>query len=220
MCQFFSGIAFKNGDVHYNPMTDNHEDLIDELELKDLNSGMRPWVRFEYTADDLTEIKDYKLRIDEQDPPEWCDKEFQSALEEKARSIVSPMILSKVEKKILVGGCWVLAGGSIIDRVVNVRIILMKSAKVGVMWGSSNVGEMWGSSNVGVMRESSNVGVMRGSSNVGEMWGSSNVGVMWGSSKVSVMWESSKVGEMWGSSNVGVMREISKVGEDYRVNKP
>ena len=37
-------------------------------------------------------------------------------------------------------GCWILAGRSIIDKVVNVRILLMlESSRVGVMRGSSRV---------------------------------------------------------------------------------
>ena len=222
MCRFLSSIAFKNGDIHHNPMTDSHEDLIDELGLKDISLSTRNWVRFEYAADDLADIKKYKINIDESVKPSWCDKEYVGNLEDKAKEIVKVIILKNVEKKILVGGCWILTGGSIIDRVVNVRIILMGSSKVGVMRESSNVGEMRGSSKVGVMMGSSKVGEMMGSSNVGEMWGSSNVGVMMGSSNVGVMRGSSNVGEMMGSSNVGVMMESSNVGvmrESSNVNK-
>ena len=188
MCQFFSGIAFRNGDIHYNPMTDSHEDLIFEKGLNDnaeLNSVSRNWVRFEYTSEKLSDLSTYKLRIDESSVPSWCDDDFKNDLINKVIPIIKSMILCDVEKKILIGGCWILTGGSIIDRCVSSRIILMdKSSKVGEMWGSSNVGEMWESSKVGVMRGSSKVGVMRESSKVDEMWGSSNVGVMRGSSKI------------------------------------
>src|SRR3990167_4548099 len=217
MCQFFSGLAFKNGDIHYNPMTDSHEYLIEERELDDkvdISSVNRNWVRFEYTSDKLSDLKTYKLKIDESSTPGWCDKEYKDNLVEKLRVIVKSMILCDVEKKILIGGCWILTGGSIIDKTVSARIILMdktskvgemcETSQVGVMRGTSKVGVMWETSKVGVMCETSQVGVMRGTSKVVVMCGTSQVGVMWETSKVGVMCETSKVGEMLGTSQVGV----------------
>ena len=122
MCQFFSGLAFKNGDIHYNSMTDSHEDLISEKELDDdadLSSIKRNWIRFEYTSNTLQDIKTYKLRIDEEFTPPWCDKKYQKNLIEKLKPIINKMILCDVEKKILVGGCWILTGGSIIKKIIN-----------------------------------------------------------------------------------------------------
>lgn len=180
MCQFFSGIALKNGDIYYNPMTDSHEDLILENGLNDkseLNSVSRNWVRFEYTSDTLSDLSTYKLIIDENSVPGWCDDDFKSNLINKVNSIIKSMILCDVKNEILVGGCWILTGKSIIEKCVSARIILMdKISKVGEMFGNSSVGEMRESSKVGVMWESSNVGVMRGRSSVGEMRGSSSVG--------------------------------------------
>ena len=225
MCKFFSGIAFKNGDIYYNPMTDSHEDLVAEKELDDtvvLSSVKRNWVRFEYTSDNLADLKTYMLKIDESSSPTWCDKEFLENLEDKSKNIVKAMILHKVEKKILVGGCWLLTGGSIIDKVVNVRIILLESSSVKQMrgsssvkqmWGSSSVNEMWESSSVNEMRESSSVNEMRESSSVNEMRESSSVNEMLGSSSVNEMRESSSVKQMWGSSSVKQMRGSSSVNE-------
>src|SRR3990167_5932918 len=216
MCKFFSGIAFKNGDIYYNPMTDSHEDLVAEKELDDtvvLSSVKRNWVRFEYTSDNLADLKTYMLKIDESSSPTWCDKEFLENLEDKSKNIVKAMILHKVEKKILVGGCWLLTGGSIIDKVVNVRIILLESSSVKQMWESSSVKQMWGSSSVNEMWGSSSVNQMRGSSSVNEMLESSSVNEMLESSSVNEMLGSSSVNEMLGSSSVKQMRGSSSVNE-------
>jgi len=89
LCQFFSGLAFKNGDIHYNSMTDSHEDLISEKELDDdadLSSIKRNWIRFEYTSNTLQDIKTYKLRIDEEFTPPWCDKKYQKNLAQKKQA--------------------------------------------------------------------------------------------------------------------------------------
>ena len=213
MCQFFSGIAFKNGDFHYNPMTDSHEHLIEEVDLKDMGSNMRNWVRFEYTADDLTNIDKYNLKIDELSAPDWCDSDWQKKLVERIKPIVVAMILIDVEKKILIGGCWILGKGSIIKRIVNARIILMENSTISKMLGTSKVSAMWGTSTVSEMFDNSKVSAMRGNSKVSAMWGNSTVSEMWGNSTVSEMFENSKVSAMRGNSTVSKMRDNSKVSE-------
>jgi hypothetical protein len=197
MCQFFSAIVLKNGDVLWHEATDSHSDLVRHFALPD-NTHCRHFAKVEFTpAAGATRLRyedvdKYTLRVDEGTAPGWFADVERSA-EKKLRAIVGGMIVTG-RKPLVLGGCRIL---------VDCDVDEMKAARVIAMLGSSNVG---------VMRESSNVGMMLGSSNVGAMWGSSKVGEMRGSSKVGEMWESSKVGEMWESSKVGVMRESSKVG--------
>jgi hypothetical protein len=68
------------------------------------------------------------------------------------------MVKTSEEIKILLGGCWILAGDVKVLRAKRVRIVQMRdSSQVGTMWGSSRVGEMRGSSQVGEMLGSSQV---------------------------------------------------------------
>ena len=211
MCQFMSAIITRDGQVLQNCLTDSHEELIAHFDLHErkANGHGQNFIRIEFTPgrdkedrpvyDDST---GYKLRVDENETPTWFDAEARGKAEKFLRGVIERMIV-RDERKMLLGGVWILAKGAKVQTTRMCRIIAMSGAMV----------EYLNASNVGVMWESSKVGVMRGSSNVGEMRESSKVGVMWESSKVGEMRESSKVGEMRGSSNVGVMRGSSNVGE-------
>ena len=216
MCEFLSAIVTQTGDVLWSKSTDHHEHLVDHFELNDSQREPMRWVRVEFKpGQNPADASGYNLTLDEREAPDWWEGRKEKA-ERTLRGIVEQMIITG-DKKILLGGTWILAGKANVGQVVNARIVYMlDSSKIGYMGGSSNIGEMRESSNVGAMRESSNVGVMRESSNVGDMWGSSKIGVMRGSSKIAVMRESSNVGYMWGSSKVGEMQGSSKIATDNR----
>jgi len=178
MCEFFSALVLRNGDLIHDAATDSHTDLIDAFGLDKVeNTGCQHFAKIEFTPsskETMDEIDTYTLRVDESTEPIWFS-EVKDIVIQKCRSIVSRMIIIG-EHKCILSGKYILGKNANVRKVVN-----------------SNIIAMLGSSQVGVMRESSQVG---------EMWGSSQVGEMWGSSQVGVMWGSSNVGEMRGSSNI------------------
>ena len=203
MCNFLSAIVLPSGEVFTDPEhTDSHEDLIACRGLAD--NGLGGFVRVEFTPanGEYHETDQYQLCLDEYNAPEWWTTEVADRTAEYLRERVRRMVKTSEEIKILLGGCWILAGDVKVLRAKRVRIVQMRgSSQVGKIWGSSQVGEMW---------DSSQVGEIWGSSQVGEMWGSSQVGKMWDSSQVGKIWESSQVGEMWGSSQVGDDKRTKK----------
>ena len=196
MCEFFSALVTRQGEMIWDPATDSHTDLIDSCGLRNVeDSECSYFAKIEFTPssrDKADEIDGYTLRVDEYNEPGWFDDEMRENIIKKCRSIVSRMILTG-EHKCILSGKYIIGKGAKIGRTVN--------------------------SNIVAMLESSKVGEMLESSQVGEMLESSQVGEMWGSSQVGAMRESSQVGTMWGSSQVGAMRESSQVKDDQRIKE-
>jgi hypothetical protein len=191
MCEFLSALVFKSGKIFTSPEhTDSHSDLIDAKGLSaesDSSLQIRGWIRVEFTPPSTRQMADvdsYVLRVDESSTPEWFDAAMKFDVTEQLKEIIQAMIVTD-ERKILLGGCWILAGEAKVHKIVR--------ATVKVALGSSQVGKMLGSSQVGKMLGSSQVGKMLDSSQVGEMWDSSQVGEMWGSSQVGKMFHSSLI---------------------------
>ena len=211
MCQFYSAIVTKTGELYHNPWTTSHEDIVAVFDLKDEKDNL---CRVEFYPDideDIWDYKKYNLHIDQQEP-EWF-KKFQTKTISKLKLIIKNMIVTG-EKQMLCGKVIILKDAKI-GTLKNVLVYDMISSRVGKICGSSQVGKICGSSQVGEMCGSSQVGKMCGSSQVGEMCSSSRVGEMYGSSRVGEMCGSSRVGEMYDSSQVGKMCGSSWVGEMY-----
>jgi hypothetical protein len=216
MCNFFSALVLKSGEVFWEPGVDGHADLHALLIKKlpgahdntaDLDKLLFARVEITPPGGNVFEknIALWNFRIDENIIPTW----WTAGHEKKARRALADC----VEECIIDGQSIPLLENKTGRYIRNTKIEVVKNCNIREMWGSSQVGVMWESSQVGVMRESSQVRVMRESSQVGEMRESSQVGEMWESSQVGEMRESSQVGEMRGSSQVGVMRGSSQVGE-------
>ena len=217
MCKFLSGIVFQTGELSTSQYTDSHESLIKWLNLDDSAPiQTRTWIRVEFAPEDKVDydkLNKYVFKVDEHQTPIWFNDEMREHIIQEMTKIIKASIVDS-DKKILLGGKWILTGKCKIESVENSIIVWMGgSSSVKVMRGSSSVNEMWGSSSVKVMRGSSSVNEMWGSSSVKEMRESSSVNEMWGSSSVNEMRESSSVNEMWGSSSVNEMRESSSVNE-------
>ena len=181
MCKFYSAIVLRNGDLIHNPFTTSHEDLIEENNIKD--KGLDFFVKVEYSPknDNLSDIKEYKLNVDENSVPEWFE-EYRVDIENKLYHIVENMIIT-TNQQMICGRAIILTGDIIIQR--------LKHCLVYEMWGNSQVKEMRGNSQVNVMWDNSQVNVM---------WGNSQVNDMRGNSQVKEMRENSQVKEMWGNS--------------------
>ena len=218
-----SAIIRKNGDIHYNLLTDSHEDLVAINNLRDDKEGN--FARVEFYPDsrfDLDKPEKYILHIDEEITPYWLDDEAKTKAADKLRLTISGIIISGTTA-MLCGGVHILASDAKVSVVKHSRIVVMLgtsrvgemlgTSRVGKMLGNSQVGKMLGTSRVGEMLGTSQVGEMLGTSQVGEMRDTSRVGKMLGTSRVGKMWNTSRVGEMQGTSQVGEMWEDSQVGE-------
>ena len=178
MCKFLSAIVKRDGEVLYRPETDSHENLVDYFGLSD--SGVDNFVRVEFTSDTPDKPDTYKLRVDETKTPAWFEEYREKSISYLRDKIKSIIVTG--ERKILMGGCWILSEAKV-GRLLATRVIWMKN---------SQVNEMRENSRVNVMRENSQVNVMWENSWVNVMRGNSQVNVMWENSWVNVMLENSK----------------------------
>ncbi|MBD3300537.1 MAG: hypothetical protein GF347_04245, partial [Candidatus Moranbacteria bacterium] len=82
MCNFFSCIGLKNGDILADPLNVmDHEGLIEKFNLND-STIKQDWVRLEYTPNKL--YNEWILEIDEV-KPDWATDQIIEAWKRKAR---------------------------------------------------------------------------------------------------------------------------------------
>jgi hypothetical protein len=239
MCQFFSAVLTKNGDLLYNLVLNSHEEIIELFKIKDTQAAFfgQNFVRLEFVPDltkNLSKPEAWTLKLDERETPEWYDPD---KAQEKCWDVISGIVVSD-ERETLTTGHYILTENAVVKKVINSHILFMNgrskveilldhgrvgemwySSKIGEMYDSSKVGEMWYSSKVGVMYDSSKVERMYDSSEVERMYDSSKVERMNGFSEVGGMNGFSEVGGMWGSSEVGVMYNSSKIEKMYSSSK-
>jgi hypothetical protein len=136
MCHTLSGIAHRNGDVTTSEYTDSHRILLDSLGIADAGSPLesRQWVPIEFLPpEDLATIEDlatWRLTVDEQatEPPWW--DEMKGQIRASMERVVERMFV-RDDRKLLLGGAWILLPGSHVHQVVGARIrIVTKGANL------------------------------------------------------------------------------------------
>ena len=121
MCNFLSAIVKQDGDIICRPeSTDSHEDMIDFAGLVD--DGRGAFVRVEFLpGDDLCDVNGYALTVDQRDTPEWWTGDMAARIAESLRDRVRRMIVTE-ERRILLGGCWIVGDGASVGRVVDSQL--------------------------------------------------------------------------------------------------
>jgi hypothetical protein len=152
MCNFFSCIVTKDGDVLFDPLSDSHEDIIDKYknryDLRDETNDPAEllFARVEITppnGDVFHPFELWKLKIDQSIKPAWFDIFCAEAARKTAREFVEKAVLvGKELEEVSTGRYWI------------------KDCKIATLKGDAIICQMWGSSQVNVMRESSQVNVM------------------------------------------------------------
>jgi len=135
MCLFFSCIvAEKNLEIYHNPYTDSHDALITYFGFKD-DKIQNKWVRVEFVPQDnkYTEVDSYILKCEDSKTPDWFTKN-QEKIRTKLQKIIKAMIITD-ERKILLGGCYILSG--------NAKITLVNQCRIARMEGNSTIKTMW-----------------------------------------------------------------------------
>jgi hypothetical protein len=160
MCNFYSAIVMKNGDLLHNENLMSHEDIIRLFNINDSQINCDKFVRVEFAPldnSDFADIEKYGFNVDEESTPKWFEKHREYIIS-RLKEIVSKRIITS-DQKILTGGLYVVKNCKI-DKIICAQVIYMQNSQVNVMRENSQVNEMWGNSQVNVMRENSQVNVM------------------------------------------------------------
>jgi len=162
MCKFLSALVLRNGDIVCQPkVTDEHELLIADCGLRD--EGLiadRAFVRVEYSSPagaPLTDLDNYALIVDEPSIPHWFDDAMRERVTEQLRDRVKRMIVTD-ERQILLGGCWILSEGAVVEWAVGARIA--------AMYGNATVTNVSGNATVTNVSGNATVTDVRGNATV------------------------------------------------------
>ncbi|MFA6917040.1 MAG: hypothetical protein WC222_11630 [Parachlamydiales bacterium] len=139
MCKFYSAIIKPNGDLLHDIHTSSHKDIINLYNLNDDKVGR--FAKLEYTSDDLMDLSTYQLKVDENVKPDWLTDKMLENAERKLYQIVKKRIITE-DRKLLMGGIFVIAEGVKIDTVKNAIIEVIRNSTVNEMRENSTVNEM------------------------------------------------------------------------------
>jgi hypothetical protein len=129
MCNFFSAIGLRNGDILYKDGVDSHSDLIEIFGLPD-NTDCRHFAKLELMIPygDEHDIDKYTFVLDEFTSPSWY-LEMHETFESKCRSVVSQMIVNN-PRNIVSGGTVIVGPNASIGRLSNARVFSMSGGHV------------------------------------------------------------------------------------------
>lgn len=95
MCNFFSAIVLRNGDVLSHPMIDSHSELVEYFKLPDATVHHQHFAKVELTPqseDAWLDPSKWKFTLDEKTVPGWWD-DVASTAEATMRARAERMIL-------------------------------------------------------------------------------------------------------------------------------
>ncbi len=110
MCQFKSGIIFKNKVVLAPDGNESHTDLLESLEIEDSTVNMaKMFVRVELIPKDgnkMTDVKNWRYNVDQDFTPDWYDKDPERYEQEFRDAVEEHMEEWKKQFKFICGYYW------------------------------------------------------------------------------------------------------------------
>ena len=195
MCNFLSVLILRDGSVRHHPMLDSHSDLVTYFKLPDENPHIPYFAKAELTpTTDWTDASTWAWRIDEAVAPVWLTSDVEKAAEDATRAIAQRMVITDGEHRLIVDGCWIIAGTAKIRDVRSGRIVRVQGSAT-----ISNVGDSASISDVGGSATISNVG---GSASISDVGGSATISNVWGSATIRGVGDSATIRDVWGSATL------------------
>jgi len=175
MCNFFSALVLKNGDVLSHWALDSHTDLVTYFQLPDTTAHHQHFAKVELTPVDWLDAATWKFRLDEQTAPGWWD-DVKGQAESTLRARAQAMVIKTGHKQLIVDGCWIIGGDATVRDVRSGWIRrIQDSARVSDVGGSAQVSGVWDSAQVSNVGDSAQVSGVRGSARVSGVWDSAQV---------------------------------------------
>ena len=155
MCNFFSCIVKKNGEVVWDSAIDNHSELVELGKIQDdtADTAKMKFARVEITPPDgdvFSPLEKWILKIDETITPDWFKKRHEdvawSALKECLKEV---LIYQKKIKELNKKRCWIknseiesIEGGTV-ESIEGGTVKSIRGGTVESIWGGT-VKSIWG----------------------------------------------------------------------------
>src|SRR3990167_1206111 len=139
MCQFFSALVLKNGDVLHHPQLDSHAGLVTYFKLPDGNAHVQHFAKVELLpASDWLDVSTWVFRVDEPVLPGWWG-EIANQAEASVRAIAKRMVLATGIHPLLCDGAWILCGDVAVGEIrAGARIVRVQdTATIRAVWGGT-----------------------------------------------------------------------------------
>ena len=157
MCQFFSALVLRNGDVLHHPMLDSHADLVTYFGLPDATAYHQHFAKVELTPVDWFDASTWTFRLDEETAPGWW-ADVAIGVEATLRATAARMIVMSGTKRLIVDGCWIIGGTAVIHDVRGGRLLRVGgAAQVHGVRDSAQVHDVWDSAQVHDVRGAAQV---------------------------------------------------------------
>jgi len=192
MCNFLSVLILRDGSVRHHPMLDSHSDLVTYFKLPDENPHIPYFAKAELTpTTDWTDASTWAWRIDEAVAPVWLTSDVEKAAEDATRAIAQRMVITDGEHRLIVDGCWIIAGTAKIRDVRSGRIVRVQgSATISNVGDSASISDVGGSATISNVRDSATIRGVRNSATIRDVGGSATIRDVGGSATISDVWDS------------------------------
>ena len=202
MCEFYSCIVTKTGNVLDSEMSDSHEHIIKENNLKDDKIINRTWCRIEITPPNFkfdAPLNEWNYRIDEPENIDWHT--------EKHKKAVLIALKKQLENNCLIN--------KTVEEINNQKIKIMYNSTISEMYGNSTISLMFGNSTISQMYGNSTISEMYGNSTISKMYDNSIISQMYDNSTISEMYYNSTISQMYGNSTISKMYDNSTISKMY-----
>ena len=175
MCQFFSALALRNGQVLCHPMLDSHSDLVTYFKLPDGAQWHQHFAKVELVPVDWMDVSTWEFTLDDETEPGWWN-DVAGNVESSMRAKADAMILRSGKHRLIVDGCWIVGGNAIVTDVRGGRILRVQdsaqirdvqdSAQIRGVWDSAQIRDVggwaqilgvWGSAQIHGVRDSAQI---------------------------------------------------------------
>ncbi len=214
MCHFLSVLVLRDGSVRHHPMLDSHGDLVHYFKLPDENPHIPYFAKAELTpTTDWTDASTWAWRIDEAVNPVWLTPDVEKAAEEATRAIAQRMVIKDGEHRLIVDGCWIIAGAAKIRDVRSGRIVRVQDL--------ATISNVWGSATISNVRGSATIRDVGGLATIRDVGGSATISNVWGSATISNVRDLATIRDVGGLAtirDVGGLATISNVRDSATIS--